>query len=75
MQGTMRWLCEQYYASAAFQSLADSIRKVRCEICQCAGNFPYAMMETSHVAKLGDEKTGFRHAANNRVKALRQLFA
>jgi hypothetical protein len=33
------------------------------------------MMETSHVAKLGDEKTGFRHAANNRVKALRQLFA
>src|SRR5215470_14072080 len=26
--GTMRWLCEQYYASAAFQSLAASTRKV-----------------------------------------------
>jgi hypothetical protein len=33
------------------------------------------MMETSHVAKLRDEKAAFPHAANNRVKALRQLFA
>jgi len=27
MPGTMRWLCEQYYASAKFQSLAPSTRK------------------------------------------------
>jgi integrase len=77
--GTMRWLCEQYYASATFQSLAASTRKVRRgileEICERAGNFRYAMMETAHVAKLRDEKTAFPHAANNRVKALRQLFA
>ena len=32
-------------------------------------------METSHVAKLRDEKAAFPHAANNSVKALRQLFA
>ena len=32
------------------------------------------MMETSHVAKLRDEKAAFPDAANNRVKALRQLF-
>jgi hypothetical protein len=32
-------------------------------------------METSHVAKLRDEKAAFPHAANNRVKALRRLFA
>src|SRR6516162_3045179 len=60
MPGTMRWLCEQYYASAAFQSLAASTRKVRRgildEICQRAGNFRYATMETPHVAKLRDEK-------------------
>jgi len=72
-------LCAQYYASAAFQSLAASTRKVRRaileEICERAGNFRYAMMETPHVAKLRDEKAGFPHAANNRVKALRQLFA
>src|SRR4051794_13391794 len=29
MPGTMGWLCEQYYASAAFKSLAASTRKVR----------------------------------------------
>jgi integrase len=77
--GTMRWLCEQYYASAKFRSLAESTSKVRRgileEICQRAGNFRYAMMETSHVAKLRDEKSAFPEAANNRVKVLRQLFA
>jgi hypothetical protein len=77
--GTMRWLCEQYYASAAFRSLAASTRKVRRgileEICQRAGNFRYAALETSHVAKLRDEKAALPHAANNRVKTLRQLFA
>jgi integrase len=79
MPGTMRWLCEQYYVSAAFQSLASSTRKVRRgileEICERAGQFRYAMMEPTHVAKLRDEKAAFPHAANNRVKTLRQLFA
>jgi integrase len=79
MPGTMRWLCEHYYASAAFQALAPSTRKVRRgileEICERAGQFRYAMMEPTHVAKLRDEKAGFPHAANNRVKTLRQLFA
>ena len=78
MPRTMSWLCEQYYASAAFQSLAPSTRKVRRaileDICRRAGSFRYAMMETSHVAKLRDEKAAFPDAANNRVKALRQLF-
>src|SRR5215472_15725192 len=78
MPGTMRWLCEQYYASAAFQSLAPSTRKVRRaileEICRRAGNFRCATMEARHVAKLRDEKAAFPEAANNRVKALRQLF-
>src|SRR5215467_13598544 len=76
MPGTMSWLCEQYYASAAFQSLAPSTRKVRRaileDICRRAGSFRYAMMETLHVAKLRDEKAAFPDAANNRVKALRQ---
>ena len=56
-------LTEQYYASPKFQSLAESTRKVRRgileEICQRAGNFRYAMMETPHVAKLRDEKGRF----------------
>ena len=76
---TLRWLCEQYYASANFQSLAPSTRKVRRgileEICRRAGDFPFAKMEPRHVAKVRDEKATFPDAANNRVKALRQLFA
>ena len=79
MPGTMCWLCQQYYASAVFQSLAESTRNVRRgildEICQRAGEFRYALMEPPHVAKLRDEKAAFPHAANNRVKALRQLFS
>lgn len=79
MPGTMRWLCEQYYTAAAFQLLAETTRKVRRgileEICQRAGNFRFAGMQAQHVAKLRDEKAAFPDAANNRVKALRQLFA
>jgi integrase len=79
MPGTMRWLCQQYYGSTAFRSLAPSTRKVRRgileEICERAGHFRYALMEPPHVAKLRDEKAAYPHAANNRVKALRQLFA
>jgi integrase len=81
---TMRWLCEQYHASAAFQSLAPSTRKVRRGILEAicgrriegnrAGDLPFAEMEPRHVAKLRDEKTAFPEAANNLVKVLRQLF-
>jgi integrase len=77
-RGTLRWLCEQYYASAKFRSLAESTRKVRRgildEICARYGNFPHSEMEARHVAKLRDEKSAFPEAANNRVKVLRQLF-
>jgi integrase len=77
--GTLRWLCEQYYASAVFQALGESTRKVRRSIldaiCERAGPFRFALMEPKHVAKLRDEKAAFPEAANARVKALRQLFA
>jgi integrase len=72
-------MCEQYYASAAFQSLRPSTRKVRRGIlelvCQRAGNFRFATMEPQHVARLRDEKAARPEAANARVKTLRQLFA
>jgi integrase len=77
--GTMRWLCEQYYVSVAFQGLGDNTRKVRRSIldaiCERAGTFRFATMEPAHVARLRDEKAAFPEAANARVKALRQLFA
>jgi len=74
MPGTMRWLCEQYYASPKFQSLAESTRKVRRgileEICQRAGNFRYAMMETPHVAKLRERR---REMVDRSVRAIDSL--
>ena len=79
MPGTMRWLCEQYYTSAKFQSLAENTRNVRRRIldliCGRAGKFRYSTMEPQHVAKLRDEKAIVPEAANARIKALRQLFA
>ncbi len=75
---TMRWLCEQYLASAAFRELDESTRRVRRRIldaiCQRAGAFPFADMEPRHVAKIRDEKAATPEAANSYVKALRQLF-
>jgi integrase len=77
--GSMRWLCEQYFSSAAFQGLGESTRKVRRglldTICERAGSYRFSAMEPHHVAKLRDEKARFPEAANARVKALRQLFA
>jgi len=77
--GTMRWLCTQYYQSAAFTALGDSTKKVRRtildSICVRAGAFRYSTIEARNVAKLRDEKAEFPEAANARVKALRQLFA
>ena len=82
--GSLRWLCAQYYASAKFLSLAPSTRSVRRGtldgVCaqliggRPAGDLPFALMEPRHVAKLRDEKAAFPEAANNLVKALRQLF-
>jgi integrase len=76
--GTMRWLCEQYYASAVFHALGNSTRRTRRgildAICERTGAFRFSTMEPHHVAKLRDEKAAFPEAANARVKALRQLF-
>jgi integrase len=82
---SLRWLCQQYYASAEFQELAESTQTVRRGvlngICdrriedECVGDWPYAEIEPRDVRRLRDEKKAFPDAANNLVKTLRQLFA
>ena len=76
--GTMRWLCQQYFASAIYQDLDPSTQRARRRIleaiCQRAGTFQYADMEPRDVAKLRDEKAATPEAANSYVKSLRQLF-
>lgn len=76
---SFRWLCERYYVSPKFLSLAEATRRVRRrvleDICRQAGTFRYAAMRPQDVAKLRDQKATTPEAANSRVKALRQLFS
>jgi len=63
LPGTMRWLCEQYYASAVFKALGSSTRKVRCgildSVCRRAGRYQYAMMERSTSRNYGTRRRPF----------------
>jgi integrase len=86
---SLRWLCEQYYASAPFLNGLDPKttrprrRRVLDEICQqphretgqLAGTLPYRLITPRVVAALRDAKADTPEAANVRVKALRALFA
>lgn len=62
VQGSLSWLCRQYFASAEFNGLASSSQAVRRRtlerICERDGNKPYARMESRHVRTLRDEKPG-----------------
>jgi hypothetical protein len=83
--GSLRWLIEQYYASAEFKRLDTSTKSARrgildnlCnepvsdENSNLIGSLPYASMPTSKVRALRDRKAELPEAANGRIKALRQ---
>jgi integrase len=85
---SLRWLMEQYMASPEFKTLSRRTRYVRRGLLDAIseesfgaqktphGRKPYQMMETRHVRKIRDVKgADLPEAANNRIKALRQLFA
>jgi len=85
--GSLRWLIEQYYASAEFKRLDTSTKSARRGILDnlCnepvsdensnpIGSLPYASMPTSKVRALRDRKAELPEAANGRIKALRQVF-
>ncbi|MBB6254960.1 tyrosine-type recombinase/integrase [Nitrospirillum iridis] len=78
-QGTLGWLCQQYFACDEFQSLHPSTRGVRRNIlnalCKRAGDLPVASMQAEHIRQARNEKATTPHAANNLVKTLRQMFA
>ncbi len=81
---SLRWLCQQYYASADFKSLAERTRHVRklrldavCDVTlgeKPNGMLPYAMLEKRHIRRMRDAKADTPESANDDVKALRQLF-
>ncbi len=87
-QGSLRALIEGYYQSANYKSLNASTQRTRRgildHICQSVidtpagpkarGSLPYRQMLPRHVRAIRDEKLSFPEAANNRIKALGQVF-
>lgn len=84
--GTLRALCQAYYASAEFKALvkADLRRKRLDSLCletfgaqgePCHGDKPVAQMMRRHVRKIRDARADAPEAANARLKDLRVLFA
>ena len=77
--GSLRWLVQAYYGAPEFLGLHESTRAKRRAIldgiCRDHGAKPFARMETKHVQlQIRDPKAATPEAANNRVKALRQVF-
>ena len=86
--GTYRWLCVQYFGSAEFKRLDSRSQRTRRGILEhtlrepIASNavetfadFPLARMTPKAVRVLRDRKLGLPGSADNRVKAIRRLFA
>jgi integrase len=85
VSGSLRGLCAEYYKSALFTRLELNTRSVRRSIlerfCQHKnstgepyGDLPYKLLEARHIRKVRDELAEKPEAANNLVKALRQLY-
>jgi len=76
--GTMRWLVEQYYQSAAFNEIGDTYKRTRRGIldkfCETHGTKRYAHLKARHIRKIRDSMFDRPGAANNLLKALRQVF-
>lgn len=86
-KGSLRWLTQQYFASAEFRLLAPATQVMRRRtletLCQTPdktgksllGDKPFALLETRHVRAMRDAKSATPDAANTFVKVLRQMFA
>lgn len=75
---TLRWLVEQYYQSAAFNEMSEGYQRTRRGIldkfCEKHGDKRYAHIQSKHIRKLRDKMLDRPGAANNLIKALRQVF-
>lgn len=86
--GTFRWLCAEYMRSADFARLEPSSRHARrlsydtmCQepiapgAAETFADFPLVRMSRKALLVLRDRKADLPGAANNRMKALRRMFA
>lgn len=85
VDGSFRWLCQEYFKSAAYRQLGERTQYVRRSllerVCQSKtplgkerANAPVALMQERHVREIRDELADKPGAANNVLKALRGLF-
>ena len=78
-RGSFRHLCQRYYASPTFFALDSSTQAWRRRaldlICEKHADKPVALMSARHVRSLRNELKDKPGAANNRLKALKALFA
>ncbi|RWX72505.1 tyrosine-type recombinase/integrase [Mesorhizobium sp. M2A.F.Ca.ET.039.01.1.1] len=83
---TLRWLCQNYFAAPEFTGLDASTQRVRRQIVEhCLdeptepgatttfADFPLDRLTPKAIRVLRDRKADFPEAANNRVKAIRQV--
>lgn len=87
-QRTWWWLCSLYLASPEFQRLDYSTQVVRRRILESScreriapgaaetfADFPIDRLSSKAIRVLRDRKGGLPHAANNRLKVIRYVFA
>lgn len=76
--GSIRWLVNEYYDSAAFRQLDDRTKYVRKGLlerfCSEHGGKRFKTLEPRHVRKIRDRMADTPGQANNTLKALRQVF-
>lgn len=76
--GTIKWLCERYYASLAWKKLGHMTQARRRSMldryCRRSGHLPFSKMEARHVSDDLNALSRTGHAANNLLKSLRGLF-
>jgi integrase/recombinase XerD len=77
--GSFHALCIAYFSSNKFKSHDPTTRSWRRaaleSICKVHGGKPVALMESRHVRKIRNEREDKPSIANQRMKALRALFA
>lgn len=77
--GSLSWLCQQYYGSAAFKGLGDVTRKRRRSIleriCRKIGTGQASNLEAKHIRHERDLRAETPEAANADLKALRGLYS
>lgn len=77
-RGTLRWLCIEYFQSAAYKQLAPRTQRVRRRIlegvCESAGNEIIKDITRTVILKGRDRRARTPEAANDFVKAMRHLF-